>query len=85
MNDPTPLLSRKLDRLASRYFGDEWAAPASRFSGVNRRTLQRIRQASRENREDDASAGALAAFRRAADAFHAAVVALCLQTGSDDV
>lgn len=64
-----------LDRLATKIFGDEWAGPLSVWTGLNRRTLQRIRNAGRANEEHPSADGALAALSEAIDEIAAALSA----------
>lgn len=60
----TPL-AVQLDRLATRYFGDEWAQPVAHFCKINARTLQRIRQAARDGVDHKSAAGVIAALTEA--------------------
>lgn len=67
-------LAVRLNELATAYFGDEWHLPVSHFTGVNARTLQRIRQVARQGREHSAARGAIHALTDAAHAFQAAAM-----------
>lgn len=58
-----------LDELATEFFGPEWPGPLSQFSGINARTLQRIRKAAVDGREHAAAHGALAAIAEAVPVF----------------
>ena len=54
---PTPgvlmseLPSQALARLGEQIFGSDWAAPMSRMTGVNARTLLRIKTAAADGRD----------------------------------
>jgi hypothetical protein len=57
--------AERLSSLSSRLFGEEWAADVARLTGVNERTVRRIRQAAREGREYPGARGVLAALGEA--------------------
>lgn len=58
-----------LDELATEFFGPDWPAPLSQFSGINARTLQRIRQAAATGSDHSAAGGTLAAIAEALPLF----------------
>lgn len=76
MTKATRPLAVELDELATRFFGDEWVYPLSHFTGVNPRTLQRIRQVGRQGSEHSAARGALLAAAEAVDDFKARLSAI---------
>ena len=45
------LPSQALARLGEQIFGSDWAAPMSRMTGVNARTLLRVKAAAAEGRD----------------------------------
>jgi hypothetical protein len=51
--------TERLGELASRLFGEEWAAALSRFTGVNLRTCQRAKAAADRSDEEPRAAGLL--------------------------
>lgn len=57
--------AQQLAAICKDLFGEEWAAPAARATGVNERTMQRIRTAAREGREYPGARGALAGLHDA--------------------
>ena len=54
------LISQAVAELATSIFGSDWGAPMSRLTGINQRTLLRIKAAAAEGREYPASKAALA-------------------------
>lgn len=54
------LVSQAVADLATSIFGSDWGAPMARLTGINQRTLLRIKAAASEGREYPAARGALA-------------------------
>lgn len=54
--------SVRLNQIASAAFGQLWPQHVSALTGINIRTLQRIRDAARTNTENSAATGALTGF-----------------------
>ena len=58
---PRPALaSQTLAELGERIFGTDWGAPMARLTGINARTLLRVKAAAVEGVEYPAAKGALA-------------------------
>ena len=76
MSNATRPMAVLLDELATEFFGPEWPGPLSQFSGINARTLQRIRKAAAEGRDHAAAHGALAAIAEAVPVFAERLTAL---------
>ena len=53
------LASQAVAELATSIFGTDWGAPMARVTGINQRTLLRIKAAAAERREYPAARGAL--------------------------
>ena len=60
-----PNAARLLDTFGVRLFGAEWAAPMARLTGLNERTLRRVRAAAQAGADYPAARGALAALHEA--------------------
>lgn len=54
------LASKAVADLATSIFGSDWGAPMARVTGINQRTLLRIKAAAADGREYPAARGALA-------------------------
>lgn len=67
MTTPPALYSVALHEAGERLIGPDWPAAVARLTGVNARTLQRVRDAAREGREYPAARGALAALAEAVE------------------
>lgn len=65
MTDRPPHASEILAQAGERIAGPEWGGTVARLTGVNQRTLSRIRAAAHEGREYPAARGALAALHEA--------------------
>ena len=56
----TQYASQSVADIGERLFGSEWGAPMSRLTGINQRTLLRVKAAATEGREYPAARAALA-------------------------
>ena len=60
---PRPALaSQTLTELGEQIFGTDWGAPMSRLTGINQRTLLRVKAAAAAGLEYPAAKGAIAAL-----------------------
>jgi hypothetical protein len=65
MTDRPPHASELVARYGEALAGSEWGAALARLTGINERTMSRIRAAAREGREYPAARGVLAALHEA--------------------